>query len=192
MRKNRPVGFTLPEVLVSVVITGLIFGVVISILITSTRLWRRCSSMSEAFPPAYAVVNRINKELKNAYYVTVPAAKNSITFRLPRTDADGINLVPLQPGTEVTYYRSDATGLNTHTGTTLWRRATNLQTNAVRLRSLAENVEELTFNCDATQAGRVFSVYSTAVTVVGQEQATTFESRFQTTMAIRNPAPAVP
>ncbi len=182
-------GFTLPEVLVSVVITGVIFGVVIAILIAATRLWRRCSSMAEAFPPAYTVITRINKELKNAYVVSVPAAKNSITFRLPRRGTNGINLLPLQPGVEVTYYRSNRTGEMNKSGTILWRRETNLQTGAVRQRSLAENVSELTFNCDATQAGRVFAVYSTAVTLVGQEQSTTFESRFQTTMAIRNPPP---
>lgn len=180
-------GFTLMEVLVSVTISGVIFGVVVSILIASTRIWRRCSSMAEAFPPAYTVINRINREMKNAYYVSVPASKDRITFRLPKRDQNGVNIMPLEPDIEVMYYRSDADGTLTGAGTVLWRRETDLDNDAVTLRAIAKNVEELSFQCDATQAGRVFSVYSTAVTLVGQEQSTTYESRFQTTIAIRNP-----
>jgi len=154
---------------------------------TSMRVWRRCSSFSQAFPPAYTVISRLNKELKNAYYITIADDQQSILFHLPRVDAERIALAPLQVGHEITYYRSDASGDQEQSGTVLWRRDYDAVNEVTTQRALAENVSELTFSCDATYNGRVFSVYSTAVTVVGQEQATRYESNFNTTVAIRNP-----
>lgn len=175
------------ELLITVTILALVMGVTISMLMTSMRVWRRCSGFSQAFPPAYAVIGRLNKELKNAYYVNVSADGESITFRVPRTDGDGFNMVPLQLGHEITYYRSDDSGDLGEAGTLLWRRDYNALTANTRQRILAENVKSLHFERKATYDGRVFSVYSNAVTVVGQEQHTETESSFETHIAIRNP-----
>jgi len=179
-------GFTLLELLISMTIMALVIGVTVSILMTSMRVWRRCSSFSQAFPPAYTVISRLNKELKNAYNITVAEDQQSIIFHLPRVDAERIALAPLQLGHEITYFRSDESGDDEQSGNVLWRRDYNAVSGTTTQRALAENVSELTFSCDATHNGRVFSVYSTAVTVVGQEQALQYESNFHTTVAIRN------
>jgi len=184
---GRARGLTLIELMVILPILALVTGVIVSMLMTSMRVWRRCNSFSQAFPPAYTVISRLNRELKNAYYIAIADDRQSITFRLPRVDENGINLVPLQVGDEITYYRSDASGDPAHSGMLLWRRDYNAVSDMTTQRILAENVSELTFSCDATWSGRVFSVYSTAVTIVGQEQATRYESNFHTTVAIRNP-----
>lgn len=186
IRTGSP-GFTLIEALISTAIIGLVFGIVVAVLITSMRVWRKCSSESQAFPPAYQLVTQLNNELKNAYYISIPTNSTSITFRTPKTDANGVNIVPFVLGHEITYYRSDATGSMTATGTFLWRKDKNGVSNVTTQRNIAQNVSQLTFNCSGTLSGRVFAVYSMSVTVVGQEQATTYNSTFSSTMAIRNP-----
>jgi hypothetical protein len=127
--------------------------------------------------------------LKNAYYVSVSADHHLITFRVPRTDEDGFNAVPLQEGHEVTYYCSDTSGDQDHTstGTVLWRQDYNALTGTTRKRILAEK-GTFYFDLMATYSGRVFSVYSNAVTVLSQEQVKPTESSFNTTIAIRNPS----
>lgn len=186
--KRQARGLTLIELMITVTILALVMGVTISMLMTSMRVWRRCSSFSQAFPPAYAVIGRLNKELKNAYYVSVADDKHSITFRVPRIDDTGFNAVPLQEGHEISYYRSDESGDLGEAGTLLWRKDYNALTGLTKKRVLAKNVTALDFDTIATYNGRVFSVYSNAVTVIGQEQAKTEESSFQTTIAIRNPS----
>ncbi|MHB0935845.1 MAG: PilW family protein [Armatimonadota bacterium] len=184
---RRARGLTLIELMITVTILALVMGVTISMLMTSMRVWRRCSSFSQAFPPAYAVIGRLNKELKNAYYVNVPPEKDSITFRVPRSDEAGFNAVPLQMGHEITYYRSNDSGDQGEAGTLLWRQDYNALTGITRNRVIAENVTRLEFDCVKTYDGRVFSVYSNAVTVIGKEQHAEHESSFETHIAIRNP-----
>ena len=180
-------GFTLVEMLIVVTITGLMFITITAMMIVTLRIWRRDNSFSEAFPPAYSVITRINHELKNAYYVSVANDHSTIVFRIPRTDNTGADIVPFQLLQEITYYRANTTGTMGTTGTTLWRKNFNAVTNQTTYMAVAQNVTSLTFNCDATQSGRVFAVYSTAVTVLGKEQSTQYSSSFSTAVAIRNP-----
>lgn len=180
-------GVTLLELLVSISITALIIGVVVAMSIAASRVWRRSSSFSQAFPPAYLITTRLNQELKNAYEIDVADDGLSITFRLPRTDGDGINVLPFEVGREISYYRADESGDIEHPGTFLWRREWNAVSDVTTLDAIAENVTELTFNLDASEEGRVFAVYSTAITVAGHEQSTEYNSRFESSMAVRNP-----
>ena len=183
---KRP-GITLMEVLVCAMITGIISSVLVAYFITTARVWYRCSSFMQAFPAAYAVVSRLNRELKNAYTITVPANQTSVTFDLPQTDATGVNIVPFTLGREISYYCSDSSGKTNKSGTVLWRKETNGVTGKIRLIKLASNVKALSFVCNATQSGRVFAIYSSAVTTQGQEHATKYTSNFTTALAIRNP-----
>jgi len=180
-------GVTLLEMLICATITAMLAGILVVYFITTMRVWRRCSSFAQAFPPAYAVVTRLNRELKNAYYIAVATDQHSITFRLPKTDTTGLAVTPLALGREISYYRSDTSGQTNKTGTILWRKELNAVTNKTTKVGLATNVQALTFTCNATQSGRVFAVYSSAVTTLGQEQRTKYTSQFAVTTAIRNP-----
>ena len=65
-------GVTLPELLIGVIVATLLTGVTVAILSAGMRVWRACSSLNQSFPPAYAVMNRINGDLANAGFVYVP------------------------------------------------------------------------------------------------------------------------
>ena len=64
-RRAQP-GFTMIEALVSIVICALFATFLWTIFITSMNLWRKCSLEQQTFPPAYIVLDRLNKELRNA------------------------------------------------------------------------------------------------------------------------------
>jgi len=63
----------LSELLISLTITALISLVLIAVLIASLRVWRASSSLSQAFPPAYNLLSRVNTDLMSAAYVRIPA-----------------------------------------------------------------------------------------------------------------------
>lgn len=177
-------GFTLVEALVVMFVMSLIGLVVSSLFFGSMQVWRRCSSQSQADPPAHIAIGRITKELKDAYSVN-SISTNSITFTLPKTDSNGLNLIPLQGGRQINYYLSDSTGQVGHTGTILWRKQLNLVNDTTTYRRIANNVQQLTFSCDAT-ANRVLNIYTVAVTVLGQEDRVQYLSSFGGQVAFRN------
>ncbi|MHB9131393.1 MAG: hypothetical protein ACYDBB_09925 [Armatimonadota bacterium] len=189
-RRQRTMrGVTLIELLMVIASATLISGVIMAMYIASLRVWYRCSSQSQAFPPAYMVITRLNQELKNAYAITVPPNGKSVTFRLPKTDPNnnGCNILPFQLGREISYYCANDTAQEGNTGTVLWRKTFNADTSETSYMRIANNVTNLAFQADASTNGRVFAVYSTTVTVVGKEQKTSHESNFHSTIAIRNP-----
>jgi prepilin-type N-terminal cleavage/methylation domain-containing protein len=180
----RTTGFTLTEVLVVMMIMSLVAGVVSSVYFASMQVWRRCSSQSQADPPAHMAIARITKELRNAYVVN-NTGTNSITFTLPAADANGYNVLPLQPAQRISYYLSDQTGTPGHAGTVLWRQEQNLITARNTLRKSAENVEQLSFSYDATQS-RVLKIYALSITVLGREGHEEYRSLFGSHVAFRN------
>ncbi len=177
-------GFTLPEILVAMVIMTMIAGVVSALYFASMRVWRRVSSQAQADPPAHMAIFRITKELKNAYMVD-EIGDSFIMFTQPMTDSQGINLLPLQPGRRIAYYLSDESGEMGRDGTYLWRWSQDLSTGETRRSRLAENVEALEFSCDATST-RVLKIYAMSITVLGQEGLQQYRSRFEGHVAFRN------
>jgi prepilin-type N-terminal cleavage/methylation domain-containing protein len=177
-------GFTLIETLAAMTIMALIGSVVSALFFTSMQVWRRCSSQSQADPPAHMAVSRITKELKNAYFVNSMGA-SSITFTQPKTDAQGTNILPLQPGRRISYYLSDDSGQVGHAGTVLWRNYEDLVTGRTTLQHLANNVEQLGFSYDTTST-RVLKIYAMSITVLGKEGHEEYRSQFVGHVAFRN------
>ncbi len=180
----RKRGFSLPEILVAMVVMTLIAGVVSALYFASMRVWRRVSSQSQADPPAHMAINRITKELKNAYVVD-EISDSFIMFTLPQTDDQGINVLPLQPGRRIAYYLSDESGEMGEEGTYLWRWTQDLTTGATKRSRIAENVEALEFACDSTSS-RVLKIYAMSITVLGQEGLQEYRSQFEGHVAFRN------
>ncbi len=195
--RYRHHGFTLPEMLMVIAITSIIVVVLFAILMTSMRVWHRVSSQQQAFPPAYLVMSRISRELKNAYHVNIVDDGATLIFRTPlqttRTiSGETVTLNSLdingnfQVGTEVMYYRSDDTGEYGVEGNVLWREETVGEDEPV-LRRIAGNVTNMEFVEESeTGGGRVYTVYSSTVTVQGEEGAQQFQSTFDGAIGFRN------
>jgi prepilin-type N-terminal cleavage/methylation domain-containing protein len=184
-------GFSLIEVLVTVTIIGIISVTIGLVVDASTRLWQNINSRTLAFPPAYAALTRISADLRNAAWVWSPTDTSTredwIVVYAPMVDtsdstrqAARVNAVPLAVKlTNVhTYYLSDSTGEHTNYGTYLWMQTFNeTATGAITQtdrRILASNVQSISFqtNRDTT---RMYSVYSMALTVVGEDISTSPE-----------------
>ena len=181
---SRHRGVTLIELLMGMVIAAIIGAVISSIFFASLTVWRRCSAQGQADPPATMSINRIARELRNAYLVDSMGA-DTITFTLPLTDADGVNLLPLQPKTRITYYLSDETGSQDVTGTMLWRQQVDVPTSQTHQRCLADNVVAIGFSYDATES-RVLKIYALSITVQGREGPEVHQAQFGTHVAFRN------
>lgn len=187
MRRQRRIwnrGFTLIESLMAMAIMVGIIGAVSVISMTSTQVWRRCSSQSQADPPAHMTIARISKELRNAYTVD-EMGSSSITFTLPQRDADGINITPLQPAEQIRYYLADASGDPDSPGSVLWRQHTSTDSGETTIRRMAGNVAQLGFSYDATST-RVLKIYAISITVVGREGRQEYHSAFSSHIAFRN------
>jgi hypothetical protein len=145
---------------VTIAITGLIVLVIAAVFAASQRVWMKVSSQSQAYPPAYAAIKRISRDLRNAAYVICPdPAKGDtrvdwiIVYRAkPDPDrTDHANLVPVEADlNEVhAYYLSDSTGKHAATGTYLWQHVfTQNADNSVTTISrtlIAMNASELAF-----------------------------------------------
>lgn len=192
-RCNR--GFTLPEMLTVITITSLIMVVLFAIIMTSMRVWHRVSSQQQAFPPAHLIMSRIDRELKNAYYISVINNGAAITFRLPQQEArvlDGraemVNSLDVAGhlilDREITYFRSDETGDITVTGNVLWRMETRPGQDPTFQR-IADNVIGMDFVAESS-GQRVYAVYSSTITVLGEQGAQQFRSQFDGAIAFRN------
>ena len=177
-------GFTFIEALVTMVIMSLVVGVISTVYFSSIHVWKRCSSQSQADPPAHMTINQLSKELKNAYLVN-EMGDTSITFTTPLQDANGINILPLQPGRVISYYISDESGVANQEGTILWRSQTDIASGATKQRRIADNVEALDFSYDATPT-RVLKIYALSVTVVGKEGRHEHRTEFGSHVAFRN------
>jgi prepilin-type N-terminal cleavage/methylation domain-containing protein len=180
----RQCGITLPEMLIAMVIMTLIAGVVSATYFTSLHIWRRCSSMSQAEPPAHISVDRLCRELKNAYLVD-SIGDTSVTFTLPKQDENGINVLPLEPAQRISYYLSDDTGKRDKAGTHLWRERLDVDSGSATRGCIAENVESLKFSYDATE-DRVLKIYAMSITVIGEEGKEQYHSEFESHVAFRN------
>jgi type II secretory pathway pseudopilin PulG len=179
-------GFSLIEAMIVIFIIGLIGTAVGTLYYSSLQVWRRCSAQSQADPPAHLAVDRVAKELRNAYLVDSMGSDN-ITFTLPATDANGVNTLPLTPGKRISYYISDDTGAIGPTGTVLWRKEVRLSSGNTRYMRIANNVEELTFTYYATPT-QVLKIYAMSITVLGQEGRQQYNSQFGSRIAFRNTA----
>lgn len=180
-------GVTLPELMIAMVIMLLMVGVISSIYFASLHVWRRCSSQSQADPPAHISLDRITQELKNAYMVNSPdTASDYITVTLPARDSTGTNIYPFEPATRVTYYLSDASGQRDRTGTYLWRERVGVSDGQTTRNAIAGNVESLSFEVYPSGSGRVLKVYAMSIAVVGREQHEEYVSRFSGSVAFRN------
>jgi len=183
---TRTRGVTLPEVLIAMVIMTLIAGVVSALYFASEQVWRRCSSQAQADPPAHMAISRLTKELKNAYQVS-SMGPTSVTFLLPRVDGSGVNIVPLQTARVVSYYLSDDTGQQSHSGNVMWRKETNADTGSAKQQRIASNVQQLDFDYETTGNNRVLAIYALSITVLGQEGRQHYQSQFGSHVAFRNP-----
>jgi prepilin-type N-terminal cleavage/methylation domain-containing protein len=181
---SRKKGFTLVETMIAVTVMSMVMGVVSAIYFSSLQVWRRCSSQAQADPPAHLAISRLAKELKNAYVVD-EHQEHSITFTLPLTGEDGINVLPLQAGKRISYYVSDTTGVVGNTGTILWRKETNMVNGQQKLQRIADNIEDVRFEY-VTSSSRVLEVYSLSITVLGQEGRQQYHSSFSSYTAMRN------
>ena len=76
---KRRYGFTLPELMIGVAISTLIFAVIVALLITSMRIWRKASTISKDYPQAFVITNRITDELMSAAYIRLPPMWASAT-----------------------------------------------------------------------------------------------------------------
>lgn len=177
-------GVTLPEMLISMVIMVLIVGVVSILYFTSLHVWRRCSSQSQADPPAHMSVSRLSRELKNAAKIE-GITESSITFTLPGKDENGYNIVPLTAAQRIYYFLGDEEGNPNSSGSTLWRQRIDLSSGNTTLQSIAHNVESLNFEVDATE-DRVLKIYAMSVTIVGREGREEYRSQFESHIAMRN------
>jgi prepilin-type N-terminal cleavage/methylation domain-containing protein len=185
-------GFTLPEVMVTMVIMTVVMGVVGSVYFSSLAVWRRCSAQSQADPPAHISMERITTEMKNAYKITSTltdgAERADITFLLPEKGGNGLVIYPFQSHSQIMYYLSDATGRHDRNGTHLWRECTLTATGAVTRVDLAGNVTSLQFEGNSTDGGnaRVLKAVAMSIAVMGKEGREQYTSSFAGTVAFRN------
>lgn len=177
-------GMTLPEVLIAMVIMAMIGGVISATFFAGMRVWRRCSSQSQADPPAHLAIRRMTTELKNAYQVD-SLGDTYITFTLPRQDAYGVNILPFEGAHCIKYFITDDSGVEGNTGTVLWRKDNNLLTGAVTTRRIANNVESLSFSYERTSQ-RLLDIYAMSITVLGREDHEVYRSQFASHVAFRN------
>jgi type II secretory pathway pseudopilin PulG len=186
-------GFSLIEAMVVIFIIMMIGAAVGTLYYSSLQVWRRCSAQSQADPPAHLAVDRVAKELRNAYIVDSMGADN-ITFTLPAATmvtVDGvplsINTLPLSPAKRISYYLSDDSGTVGQSGTVLWRKEVRLSSGTTRYMRIANNVEELLFTYDSTPT-QVLKIYAMSITVLGQEGRQQYNSQFGSRIAFRNTA----
>jgi len=182
----RNKGFSLIEAMITIFIILLISGAVGTLYYSSLQVWRRCSSQSQADPPAHLAVDRVSKELRNAYLVDSMGTDN-ITFTLPATDSYGVNTLPLSPGKRISYYVSDETGALGNSGTILWRKEELLASGTTKYSHIADNVEQLSFEYYSTPT-QVLKIYAMSITVLGQEGRQEYRSQFGSRIAFRNTA----
>jgi len=179
-RYKKP-GFTTFEMLIVVVIVPMIAFVIWAIYLASMKLWRMTSIQEQIYPPAMAVMGRINTELRSAAAVTVtssqvspaPAAMDSvITLSIPTVDGNGYAIIDPMTGFTVDHRVQYYLALGGVNGSkNLWR-VTLPATGTTPLAPkhlIAQNLINLTVATAATSEGRVLSLYTTTVTLSAKE-----------------------
>lgn len=261
---KRRSGFTLPELMIGITISVLIFAVIVALLITSMRVWRKASSISKDYPQAFMLTNRITDELMSSAYVKLPPmwastisyAQNDVvicrfdvvdttdtnnrtkavyeTFKCivthtsstsnkpvvtgtstywtpsnpwiiiyrPLKDTDGLNVTPMVADKTgvIQYYLGTSNGTASATGTYLWKRRFNQNTNnsitQISNRFVANNVSDISFYTEKTSTNQILTVNSLAISFIGQEKSTKDITTFREGISFRNPLvtsiPAMP
>jgi hypothetical protein len=203
---RRHPGMTLMELLTAAVIAALIGGVISAVIVVSlqTVFWRT-SILNQEFPTAHATVNLITNEVYNAAFIYTPTGYTDIlyVYRPKIEDQDTtlqaarVNKIPIaiDYAKAVEFYLSDATGIDTKTGTYLWRReftqsGTLPQGTELNKRIIAKNVSTMNFNISWSQTSlvtRIFNLSSIALATTGKESGKTDSSVFNSTLTFRNP-----
>ncbi len=124
--RRRKRGFTLTELMVSLVVLGLVGSIVMALLVQAVKMYKKGFAEKTASDRAALALQVMLPEIREAINVDYPGPSR-IEFTLPRKDNDGSNYVnpttySLEAGLQVCYYLSDATGgLETPDGPLLWR-----------------------------------------------------------------------
>lgn len=191
--RQQHAGFTLVETLAAIVIAALFSLTVGTIFLSSMRLWRECSVRDQTFPPAFVVLNTINKEVRGSAGVSVtptqvapsPAAKDStIIISVPQKDAQGYDkfdpIAGLLTDYRVKYYLTTGGQLSAKQ---LWRvkLAATSDTTLDTPHMITDNVVSLSCSAATTASGRTLSLYTTAVTLQAHEEGLVY-SKDQTQM----------
>jgi Tfp pilus assembly protein PilW len=107
-RRRAESGFTLVELLVSMLITMIILGVAIAVFSSALGARARETSRTDAITSAEAALNIMSREIGNAGYglttngiVLADSGANRLHFR---TNTNNTDLVTTGPGEDVTFY----------------------------------------------------------------------------------------
>jgi prepilin-type N-terminal cleavage/methylation domain-containing protein len=106
--KNDELGFTLIELVISMVITLIILGVAVAVFSSALGSRAREASRTDAITSAQAALNIMSREIGNTGYglttngiVLADSGANRLHFR---TNTDNTDLVTTDPGEDVTFY----------------------------------------------------------------------------------------
>jgi len=202
--RRRLRGLSVIELLLAIVITSIMTIIVGAVFVASLRLWRDCSVRAQKFPPAFIVLDRINKEARGAVAVQVtptqvwdaPAAMDStIIISIPQKDPT-TKIIKYDPNQVITnnyqgmttdyrvkYYLTKgdpALFPNRKAGENLPKRlyrvtlAAGTDTQLNTPELITDNVMTLNCSTSAVSNGRVLTLYATAATLQGDEEGYTY------------------
>jgi hypothetical protein len=133
LRKRR--GITLVEVVMATGVALLVVGGMASVSRETNRMWQHSSATISAKQTLYLTAERLAPTLRAALRVDPSRSSTTrLTVILPRLDAGGNCILPLEDGDSYSFYLSDLTGSTGATGTVLWRAVNGVPDSAWSLR----------------------------------------------------------
>jgi prepilin-type N-terminal cleavage/methylation domain-containing protein len=139
-------GMSLIEVLTVMVVLSLVMSMLGSFYVAALKLFREGSLTSDVMAEAAWAVRWMEADLRAARRATT-AQTSQVVLVLPRKDVDGRNVVPLEDGDEVWYYRGTADGAVSSSGSYLWQAVKAYGAGQFTItRRLASHLTSLTFS----------------------------------------------
>lgn len=177
-------GMTLVEVLTVITILALVLSMMTSIYAAALKLYNQTRGESSNLTQGTLALRRMAPDLRGARRIDY-AGTGSLILTRPRQDGSGHNLVPLQDGAQVWFYRGDSQGYLQADGAYLWRAVKNVGTLFFTIdRKLASGINALSFDYepDSVKPQAVKVAVTTTTIVRGQPVTRTQTTRF----ALRN------
>lgn len=152
MSINRKHGYTLVEVMATMMIMGLVTSGALAVMVSSTASFQKTSAQTFSDIDAVQAMQRIVMDVREAKSIQV-VNSNKIVITLPKRTADNYydrrELDSLHP---ITYYLSNNTGSQTKTGTWLWRSSGG---NGATLECIKKNVAGVSYVQDTLRSIKI-------------------------------------
>jgi len=183
--KRRTIrGMTLVEVLTVITLLTLVLSMMTSIYAAALKLYHQTRGKNANLTQGTMALRRLAPDLRGARRIDGAWADQLILTR-PRQDPSGQNIVPLEDGAQVWFYRGDGQGNLQSNGSFLWRAIKPVGQPTFTIdRKLAEGINSVTFEYEPgssdPEAVRVTVI--TTTTIRGRAVTRTETARF----ALRN------